>query len=90
MTVGDDARELGLKLVQAMQIDSGRAEITLFEAARAHAAADDRDLVIPDDVQAVALLSLRQRQSPSLQKFFHEQVEEDEKMRAVFEKHAES
>jgi magnesium chelatase subunit I len=90
VTVGDEARELGLQLVQVLQIDSNRAEITLFEAARAHAAADDREQVIPDDVQAVALLALRQRQSPSLSKFFREQAKEDEKMRVVFEKQAKS
>ena len=85
--VGDQARELGLKLVQALQIDSNRAEITLFEAARAHAAADERDEVIPADIQAVAMLALRQRRSPALQQFFDEQQEEDAQMTAVFAKH---
>lgn len=85
--VGDQARELGLKLVQALQIDSNRAEITLFEAARAHAAADERDEVIPADIQAVAMLALRQRRSPALQQFFDEQQEEDAQMTAVFAQH---
>ncbi len=88
VTVGDRARELGLGLVQELKIDSNRAEITLFEAARAHAAADERDEVIPADIEAVALLALRQRQSPDLVKFFQQQFEEDEQMRAVFKKHA--
>lgn len=82
--VGDAARNLGLALVKQLGIDSNRAEITLFEAARAHAAADERDEVLPEDVQAVALLALRQRQSPQLAKFFSDQAEEDQLLTAVF------
>lgn len=83
--VGEQATALGLKLVQSMKIESNRAEITLFEAARAHAAADERVLVLPEDIRAVALLALRLRQSPSLTKFFEEQHGEDQKMREVFD-----
>ncbi|MCA9916303.1 MAG: ATP-binding protein [Anaerolineales bacterium] len=84
VTVTDAARELGLALVKKQTIDSNRAEITLFEAARAHAAADERDEVLPEDIQAVALLALRQRQSPELAKFFADQSEEDAVLTAVF------
>ncbi|MCB8979617.1 MAG: ATP-binding protein [Ardenticatenaceae bacterium] len=84
VTVSDAARELGLKLVKQLAIDSNRAEITLFEAARAHAAADERNEVLPEDVQAVALLALRQRQSPELAKFFADQSDEDAMLTAVF------
>ena len=86
VTVSETARELGLKLVKQLMIDSNRAEITLFEAARAHAAADDRNVVVPEDVQAVSLLALRQRQSPELTKFFADQAEEDAVLTAVFNK----
>ncbi|MCP4422285.1 MAG: magnesium chelatase, partial [Chloroflexi bacterium] len=84
VTVGTAARELGLALVQQLKIDSNRAEITLFEAARAHAAADEREEVLPQDVQAVALLALRQRQSPQLAQFFADQAQEDDLLTAVF------
>lgn len=84
VTVSDAARELGLKLVRQLAIDSNRAEITLFEAARAHAAADERHETLPEDVQAVALLALRQRQSPQLARFFADQEEEDAVLTAVF------
>jgi magnesium chelatase subunit I len=76
----NDAVQLGLSLIQQLQIDSSRAEITLFEAARAHAAADERLEVIPADIEAVALLALRQRQSKGLVEFFDAQQEEDEKV----------
>lgn len=85
VTVADEARELGLKLIRTLGIDSNRAEITLFETARAHAAADERHAATAADVQAVALLALRQRQSPALDRFFQEQEAEDAKMRAVYE-----
>jgi magnesium chelatase subunit I len=85
VTVSDAARDLGLQLIQRLEIDSNRAEITLFEAARAHAAADERIEVTTADIQAVALLALRQRQSPGLTKFFQEQVEEDGRLQAIFE-----
>ena len=84
VAVSDAARVLGLALVEKLAIDSNRAEITLFEAARAHAAADERDEVLPQDVEAVALLALRQRQSPELAKFFADQAEEDKVVTAVF------
>ena len=42
VTIEKEAIQLGLSLIQQLQIDSSRAEITLFEAARAHAAADER------------------------------------------------
>lgn len=81
-----EAQSLGLELVASLQIDSNRAEITLFEAARAHAAADERVEVTPADVEAVAMLALRLRQSQHLAQFFAEQAAEDEQMRAVFAK----
>lgn len=84
VTVSIAARQLGLALVQQLTIDSNRAEITLFEAARAYAAADERDEVLPEDIQAVALLALRQRQSPQLAQFFADQAEEDKLLTAVF------
>lgn len=90
VSVAPDARVLGLQLIQRLAIDSNRAEITLFEAARAHAAADERDQATIPDVQAVALLALRQRQSPALEKFFQEQAAEDAKMLAVFEESTKS
>jgi len=69
-------------LVQALEIDSHRAEYTLFEAARAHAAADGRDKAVIADIRAVAALALRQRGSEFMTKFFHEQRAEDEQIRA--------
>lgn len=80
VTISLAARELGLELIQRAAIDSNRAEITLFEAARAHAAADERDIVSPEDIKAVALLSLRLRRSPALEQFLQTQEAEDQQL----------
>lgn len=75
-----DARHLGLALIQALEVDSSRAEITLFEAARAHAAADEREAATAADVRAVALLALRFRQSSGLNSFLESQAVEDRRV----------
>lgn len=80
VTISEDARGLGLALIQRVGIDSNRAEIALFEAARAHAAADEREQATVDDIRAVAMLALRQRRSQVLARFFEEQAAEDNQM----------
>lgn len=57
------AERFGLGLIDRLGIDSLRAEITLFEAARAHAVADGRTAATPADVRAVAPMALRLRRS---------------------------
>lgn len=75
----DAVARLGLELIRRMQIDSLRAEITLFEAARAYTAADGRLEVTPDDLRIVTPMSLRLRRSRFMQDYFiHQQDEEAE------------
>jgi magnesium chelatase subunit I len=85
VTISDAARDLGLELVHQLNIDSNRAEMSLFEAARAHAAADERTEVNTADIYAVALLALRQRQSQVINEFFLQQEVEDSKLRRLLE-----
>jgi magnesium chelatase subunit I len=85
VTIADEARELGLRLTSDLSIASNRTEITLFEAARAHCAADGRDVTTPDDIRAVAMMALRLRHSPSLNQFFEKQQEEDARVREVLQ-----
>jgi magnesium chelatase subunit I len=82
VAVGAEAKRLGLHLIEEARIDSNRAEITLFEAARAYAAADGREVASAEDVGVVALMALRQRQSPALQQFFADQKAEDARLQA--------
>lgn len=76
-TISDDALDIGLQLVQKLEIDSHRAEYSLFEAARAHAAADGRTQAIIDDIRIAAPLALRQRQSEFMTNYFQNQQVED-------------
>jgi magnesium chelatase subunit I len=76
-----EALEVGLALVQELDIDSHRAEYTMFEASRAYAASDGRDIVSLADIRAVAPMALRQRRSPFMVSFFENQAEEDEQIR---------
>jgi magnesium chelatase subunit I len=79
VTLPDNVARPAIKLVQKMGIDSLRAEISWFEASRAYAAADGRDRVNPEDLQAVAPIALRLRRSQFMAEFFnYQQGEEDE------------
>jgi magnesium chelatase subunit I len=71
------AEQAGLELVRRMGVDSLRAEITLFEAARALAAADDRLTAEPADVREVAPLALRLRRSQFMHDYFAAQAHEE-------------
>ena len=77
------AERVGLRIIQSLGIDSLRAEITLFEAARAHAVADGRDQASPADIRAVAPMTLRLRRSAFMQDFFHNQAREETELRRL-------
>ncbi len=85
VTISDDARELGLALTGGMKIDSNRAEITLFEAARAYTAADERKTVMPADVRAVAHIALRFRGTGGLEAFFKALQSEDDQLQTLLD-----
>jgi magnesium chelatase subunit I len=75
----------GTRLIQQLGIDSLRAEITLFEAARAYAAADARKQVKMDDLKVVAPMALRLRQSPFMIKYFQQQREEEIQLNKILD-----
>jgi magnesium chelatase subunit I len=82
--IKENVARLGLAIVHHLQIDSLRSEITLFEAARAYAAADNRTQVQPEDLYEVAPLALRARRSTFMMEFFNsQQVEESEIQNAL-------
>ncbi len=76
----DDIAHLGLAMVNQLKIDSLRAEITLFEAARAYAAADGRLSVSEDDLHEVAPMALRMRRSIFMQEYFAAQNTEEKEL----------
>ena len=77
VTISSALERLGLKWIRDLGIDSHRAEVTLFEAARARAAADERREATLDDLRATAPMALRQRRSQFIDEFFAHQQEED-------------
>jgi len=85
VTLTDGALTFGLHLVQQLDIDSHRAEYTMFEAARAYAAADGRLTADESDIRLVALMALRQRRSQFMLDFFAAQQIEDKAIGAQME-----
>jgi len=81
VTLGAGVEKAGLQWIQALGIDSHRAELSLFEAGRAYAAADDRLEVSVDDLRAVAPMALRQRQTNFALQYFEQQAQEDIKLK---------
>ena len=86
VSLPDRVARPAIKLVQQMGIDSLRAEITWFEAARAYAAADGRDKVAPEDLQAVAPMALRLRRSQFMTEYFSSQAGEEEEMLGLLDR----
>ncbi|MCJ7624331.1 MAG: ATP-binding protein [Anaerolineaceae bacterium] len=72
----DEIACLGINLIRQLEIDSLRAEITLFEAARAHAAVDSRSVVEINDLRAVLPMALRLRESDFMAKYMQDQNKE--------------
>ena len=78
-----EVAEVGLELVRQLAIQSHRAELTLFEAARAHAAADGRTETSLADLSLVAPMSLRLRRSPFMRDFMEGQAKEDREIQSA-------
>jgi magnesium chelatase subunit I len=74
----DEIAQTGLELIEDLELDSLRSEITLFEAARAHAAADAREQVNLDDLRIVAPMALRLRRSSFIEQYIADQSSETE------------
>jgi magnesium chelatase subunit I len=83
VTIPDKVANPAIKLVQKMGLDSLRAEITWFESARAHAAADGRTKVTADDLKVVAPMALRLRRSPFMTEYITNQQGEEEELQSL-------
>jgi magnesium chelatase subunit I len=78
--------EEGLELIHSLQIDSLRAEITLFEAMRAFAALDNRTTAQLEDLHSIAPMALRMRRSEFIEKYLDEQLNEQQEINSKIEK----
>lgn len=83
VTLSPEVADVGLELVRQLAIQSHRAEFTLFEAARAHAAADGRTETSLTDLNLVAPMSLRLRRSPFMRDFIEGQSKEDREIQSA-------
>jgi magnesium chelatase subunit I len=86
--VPPEVEQAGTRLVLRLGIDSLRAELTLFEAARGLAAADGRRAVLWDDLRTVAPLALRLRQTSFMIQYFQRQAEEEQRLLALLDETA--
>ncbi len=75
--LADEVLRIGIRLIQYLKIESLRAEITLFEAARAYAAIDGRMAVELADLRTVAPLALRLRRSEFMEKYEADQAKKE-------------
>jgi magnesium chelatase subunit I len=78
-----EVSQAGLEMIHRLGVDSLRAEITLFEAARAYAALDGRMEVSVEDLKVVAPMSLRMRRSEFMEKFLTEITLEDQEISGI-------
>jgi magnesium chelatase subunit I len=71
---------LALQVAERLGIVSHRATAALFEAARALAAADNREAVTAEDIRTLAPLALRMRRSAFLTDYLARQGEEEQEL----------
>ena len=83
--IPDNVARPAIKLVQEMNIDSLRAEITWFESARAFASVDGRTRVTSEDLIEIAPMCLRLRRSPFMAEYINNQQGEEEELRKRLE-----
>ena len=83
ITLPEEIGKMGLEMVRQLHVDSLRAEITLFEAARAYAALDGRLEVNAEDLKAVSPMALRMRRSEFMEKFLSEITFEDDEISSI-------
>lgn len=88
VTIPPAVEELAITCIQALQIPSHRAEITLLEAARARAAADFRTEALAEDVLRMAPLALRQRRSARIEQYSADLAAEDASIQTVLQQMA--
>jgi magnesium chelatase subunit I len=81
----DPVAEAGLELVERLEIGSLRAELTLFEAARAYTAADNRPQVTFQDLRAVAPMAIRLRRSRFIDEYLQGQQGENKMVEDILE-----
>ncbi len=81
--IAPEAEKYGLAIIRELEIESLRAELTLFEAARAYAVADGRSKATVEDVRQVIPMALRLRRSEFMKGFFQAQNQEEQELQEL-------
>ncbi|PKO11066.1 MAG: magnesium chelatase [Chloroflexi bacterium HGW-Chloroflexi-2] len=76
----------GIELIKDLNIHSLRAELTLFEAAKALAASENRDQITIEDIKSIAPMALRLRRSTYINNFIENNEAENEEINSVLDK----
>ncbi len=79
--IPESLSDQGLELIRSLKIDSLRAEITLFEAIKALAALDNRNVAVAEDLQVIAPMALRMRRSGFIETYLSDQSKEEDEIR---------
>ncbi len=83
--IDDKIAKPAIETIHKMGVDSLRAEISWFEAARAYTAADGRESVTSADLQAVAPMALRLRRSKFMTAYFNDQQAEEQELQTLIQ-----
>jgi magnesium chelatase subunit I len=83
VTISPESERLGLELIEQLGIESLRAEITLFESAKAYTIADGRKTATPEDIQIIAPMALRLRRSSFIKDYLNSQSLEQEELSGI-------
>jgi magnesium chelatase subunit I len=78
--------KFGVELIKDLNIHSLRAELTLFEAAKALAATENRDQITIEDIKSIAPMALRLRRSTYITDFINSNEAENEEINSSLDK----
>lgn len=78
--------KFGIELIKDLTIHSLRAELTLFEAAKALAATENRDYITTEDIKTIAPMALRLRRSTYITNFIENNKAENEEINSSLDK----
>ncbi len=86
ISLPDKTAQAGIHLIQQLGIESLRAEITLFETARAYTAADGRTQATLEDLRTVAPMALRLRKSEFTMNYLKQRQQDDQELAKTLDK----
>lgn len=78
--IDPEIAKYGIELIKDLNIHSLRAELTLFEAAKALAASENRDQITIEDIKTIAPMALRLRRSAYISNFIENSETENQEI----------